>query len=163
MLASVGDRMASACKVSRHLHRGLQRGPSLLPLPCERVWMERALTIACGLVFVYSGSLPWLMTFSWLFLCCARCLLGDHCFHFSGFHFPLTFGKPSKLMLLVGGRHLREMLFPRADACEHQQLSYLLTWGRQIKQEMLVAYRRNSGCVQWGKFHGIEKLKIMTV
>lgn len=130
---------------------GLEHGPSLLPLPCGRVWMEGALTIARGLLFVYSGSVPWLMTLSWLFSCWVRCPLGDHCFHFSGFHFHLIFGKPSKLMLLVGEKPLREKLSTRTDAYQQQQRCPLLTWGRRCWWLLGGTQDVRSGEVSWNR------------
>lgn len=76
--------------------------------------------IANVLVFVLFW-VPALVEDSQLAFLVLCCLSGDHCFHFSGFHFHLICGKPSKLMLLVGEKPLREMYFTRTDEHQHQQ------------------------------------------
>lgn len=143
--------MASACEVSRHLH------------PRTWAWSQSASTSLWTCVDGGSSNhcprfavcLFWvpalLMTLSWLFLCWVRCPLGDHCFHFSGFHFHLIFGKPSKLMLLVGEKPLREKLSTRTDAYQQQQRYPLLTWGRRCWWLLRGTQDVCSGEVSWNR------------
>lgn len=88
--------------------------------------MEGALSIANILMFVFFWVPALIDDFQLAFLE-LRCLLGDHCFQFSGFHFHLTFSKPSKLMLLVGEKPLRKVYFTRTDENQHQQ-QYLISY-----------------------------------
>jgi hypothetical protein len=84
------------------------------------VCFHSVLVIANAVVFVLVW-VPALIGDFELALLVLRGLLGDRCSHLSGLHFHLSFGKPSKLMLLAGEKPLREMYFTRTDENQHQQ------------------------------------------